>query len=198
MAVLLCASLSHRRVSADDSEVEVEKEAKSASSLQPGWQASLFLGYGTNVLDVTSYPETRGAADEVDLGLGLGLRARYQLPVGLLFGLRFSHYAGAPVGAINLTFGQVEAGWALPLGPLRVELFASAGVQRTWRESAQLCHVEFGCSSIEQSNFGWVGGLGLGVLFPVAERYFLGANGETMAMPDIIGLAAYASAGVSF
>jgi hypothetical protein len=175
-----------------------EPETVSSSSLQPGWQASLFLGYGTNALEVNSYPETRGARAEVDLGAALGLRARYQLPVGLLLGLRLSHYFGQPVGEIAVSFGQLEAGWALPLGPLRVELFVSAGVQRTWREPAQLCHVEFGCSSIEQSRFGWAGGLGLGILFPVAERYFLGANGEAMAMTDVIGVAAYVSAGVSF
>ncbi len=219
VAALLCGGLEHRAAWADDSGVdseyekelaeraeaeraeaeraedEDEEEAKRAA-LQPGWQLSLFAGYGDNILHVTSYPET-GASDKNPLGLGLGLRARYQLPIGLLFGLRFSHHLGAPMDEVEMSFGQVEGGWAVPLGPLRLELFFSGGLQRIWRPTAELCHVDWGCTPIEQEPFSLALGPGLAIVLPFAERYFVGVSGEVMAAPDIVCPSAYASLGLS-
>jgi hypothetical protein len=169
-------------------------EKAELAALQPGWQVSAFLGYGGNLLQVRSYPET--GEQKNPLGTGLGLRLRYQLPVGLLLGLRGSHHFGEDDGP-KLTLGQLEAGWAGALGPIRGEVFAAGGVERTWHTS-ELCDPSGNCTSTDQGNSGFAVGLGLGLAFPVAERFFLGVTGEALVALDIIGVSADASVGMAF
>lgn len=168
------------------------------SPLQPGFQLSVFGGYGYNQIGATeSSPETGEWLDP--LGFGLGLRGRYQLALGLSLGLRASHHFGAPGDDARVSLGHVEAGWALPLGPLRGELFAGAGAAYTWSEAGELCMIGGACTPVEMgSPFSWTVELGLTLAYPFADRYFVAATGEAVALMEVFGLSGYASVGVTF
>lgn len=191
--------------SADDGYLWYEQQKPapppSPSPLQAGWQLSAFTCYGENTLDGT-VNEYTGEPDEWPnpLGFGIGLRGRYQLAFGLSLGLRASHHFGAPADDEQVTLGHIEAGWALPLGPLRGELFAGAGVAGTWsQDMGELCMVGGGgCAPVEtDSPFGPTLELGLTLAYPFAKRYFLHATGEGLALMSVLGVSAYLGVGIA-
>lgn len=173
------------------------------SPLQAGWQVSAFTGYGHNTLDGV-VNEYTGELDEWPnpLGFGVGLRGRYQFSFGLALGLRASHHLGAPGDDVQVTLGHLEAGWALPLGPLRGELFAGAGVARMWSgsEIGEICMADGSlCAPAETgSPFSATLELGLTLAYPFAERYFLAATGEGLALENVLGISGYLGVGATF
>ena len=160
--------------------------------LQPGWSVSAFGGYGSDV-DIAGDAQTFDA-----FGLGVGARARYTAEFGLLLGARLSHQFGEGEQASTLSSALFELGWAVPVGPLRAEPFASAGVTRILAERS-LCNVMTGaCESVGGSDYGTTLGLGLSLVYPFADTFFAGATVESLlVVGPSFGLLGSATAGTT-
>jgi hypothetical protein len=183
-------------VTAAFAEEDYQDEPRDSSSipmpLQPGWAVSAFGGYGSDV-DIAGDAQTFDA-----FGLGLGARARYTANFGLSVGARLSHHFGEGEHAGTLSSALFELGWAAPVGPLRAEPFASAGMTRVFHESS-LCSVTTGaCSGVGGSEYRATLGLGLSLVYPFADSFFAGATVESLlVVGPSFGLLGTATAGTT-
>lgn len=175
LTAFLAIGLSTSAAFAEEDDPDASKGVSSSPMpLQPGWSVSAFGGYGSDV-------DIAGDAQSFDqFGLGVGARARYTADFGLLLGARLSHQFGESEHASTLSSALFELGWAVPVGPLRAEPFASAGVTRIFDERS-LCNVMTGaCESVGGSSYETTLGLGLSLVYPFAKTFFAGATVESL------------------
>ncbi len=193
MATSLGSLLSARPALADSAVHDESTETRRAPGpLQPGWALSAFAGYGSDV-------DIAGDAQSFEsFGAGVGARLRFTADAGLMVGARLSHHFGEARDSGSLSSALAEAGWALPLGPLRAEPFASAGVTRTFAEHS-LCNVTTGdCRTVGGADYGATLGAGLSLVYPFADAFFAGATAETLlVVGPAFGVLGYATAGMT-
>jgi hypothetical protein len=191
LALAACmATLGWSGVSSAATGEDAHAESSRESILQPGWSVALLAGYSAPLLseDLSS-----------GLGPGVGLRARYTAPFGLLGGVRLTHYFGtARDPALDHTMGLLELGWAFPAGPLRLELAMGAGLSLS-TNSTELCNVSGQCETYHSSGLGLGLNLGASLAYPFHERFFvLGQVEAVAALGPIMDVAGYGGLGVSF
>lgn len=192
LALAACAAtLSWSAVSGATTEEGAHAESSRESVLQPGWSVAPLAGYSAPLLseDVSS-----------GLGSGVGLRARYTAPFGLLGGVRLTHYFGGMRDpSLDHTIGLLEVGWAFPVGPLRLELSTGAGLSLS-SNSGELCNNLTGqCETWRSSNLGLGLSLGTSLAYPVHERFFvLGGVEGVLALGPIMDVGGYGGVGVTF
>jgi hypothetical protein len=193
LAAFLGTTLFAGAALAEDGSRDEPKEAdRTPAPLQPGWSLSAFGGYGSDI-------DIAGDAQVFEVfGAGLGARLRYAADFGLVVGARLSHHFGETQDSATLSSALFEIGWALPCGPLRAEPFASAGMSRTFDEDS-LCNVMTGnCSTVGGADVGATLGVGLSLVYPLADRFFVGATAETLlVVGPSLGVLGYATAGTT-
>lgn len=156
------------------------------------WSIAAFGGYGV-ALDVGDV----ASGEAGGLGLGGGARARYNADFGLLLGGRLSHHFGEGQSRVALSSALFEIGWALPLGPLRAEPFASVGVTR-FSSQARLCNGVGDCVLVDNTDYGTTLGAGVSLVYPFANGFFAGAMVESLlAVRPLAGVFGYATVGVT-
>jgi hypothetical protein len=134
------------------------------------------------------------------VGLGLGVRGGYTLPMNLYLGATFVYHLGksqsTPVGdvSVNIFYLGVEGGYDIAAGPVVVRPYLGLGPAFAHASVPNIAGLSGG-GSTTSSKFGiWPGAA---LLYPI-QNFFIGADLRVLIVSDFTAFSMFATGGMQF
>jgi hypothetical protein len=132
------------------------------------------------------------------VGVGLGLRGGYTLPMNLYLGGTFVYHLGKSIGGatINVFYLGVEGGYDIAAGPVVIRPFLGLGPAFAHASipSISIGGVSAGGSETSTKFGFWPGAE---VLYPI-QNFFIGADLRVLIVSDFTAFSMFATGGLQF